>query len=164
MRTHGSAPPKPANLTTVIRSEPRLVRKDVEALASARDQLELSGADGTQVFTHSPTGRRRQTGKNLVFATCCFDPTSIAGLTWGVSRDFETLGPVRDFWGRFHQKGGPAIWPWRATPVVANTAISVRNEQGPLVVTNGPYSFRDGLCNPTEWRRRESNPRPVTFP
>ena len=54
----------------------------------------------TRVAGRLPTGTRRQTGKNTGFATRLFHPTSIAGLTWGVSRDFETLGPVRDFSGR----------------------------------------------------------------
>jgi len=32
--------------------------------------------------------------------------------------------------------------------------MRVRNEQGPLVMTNGPYLFRDGLWHPSEWRRK----------
>jgi hypothetical protein len=32
-----------------------------------------------------------------------------------------------------------------------------QNDQGPPVGAGGPCWNRDGLCNPTEWRRRESN-------
>ncbi len=39
-----------------------------------------------------------------------------------------------------------------------------QNDQGPPVVADEPCWNRDGLCNPTEWRRRESNPRPEMFP
>ena len=41
----------------------------------------------------------------------------------------------------------------RITQKFVKPAVYLRNEQGPLVVTNEPCSFRDGLCNPTEWRR-----------
>ena len=47
---------------------------------------------------------------------------------------------------------------------VANPAIRAPNEQGPPVGTDGPCVDRDELRNSTKWRRRESNPRPATFP
>ncbi len=46
---------------------------------------------GDEVFARSPTGSRRQTGKNAVLATNRFYSIYIAGFTWGVSRDFETM-------------------------------------------------------------------------
>ena len=61
----------------------------------------------THVFKQLPTGRGRQTGKNAFSATRCFPVTYIAGLTWGVSHGFETLGPVRDFSGDFTRRVVP---------------------------------------------------------
>ena len=36
-----------------------------------------------------------------------------------------------------------------------------QNDQGPPVGADGPCWNRDGLCNPTECRRRESNPKQI---
>ena len=110
----------------------------------------------------SPTGKRRQTGKMPVAANKLFYSTCIVGLSWAVSRDYETLGPVRDFSGRFGQRVSPAISLRRITPTLATPCIREPKDQGSPAFTDGPWLNRDGLCNPTEWRRAESNPRRMT--
>jgi hypothetical protein len=89
-------------------------------------------------FMRAPIGIGRQTGKKSVDASRLFSNTSIAGLIWGASRDFETFGPVRDF--SFVSAGGmsPVVLAWGLMVGLGKPAIHAPNEQGPPVVADGP--------------------------
>ena len=96
------------------------------------------------------TGRGRQAGKQSLSASCRFHQTSIAGLTWGVSRDSETLGPVGDLLGL--QGGGvsPAIsWP-RIKPALADPAIRAPNHKARQLVLTSPVWIKDRVAEPDQ--------------
>ncbi len=83
----------------ILQVEPRSGFRGERPFTGKRgtDQTELSKGDETRVVMRLSTGRGRETAKKSLSATCCFHWTCIAGRSWGVSRDSETLGPVRDF-------------------------------------------------------------------
>ena len=92
---------------TIFRSCPRTTHDELSCARKPDIVRDKRCQNVTHVFKQLPTGRGRQTGKKAVSATRCFPVTYIAGLTWGASRDFETLGPVRDFSGDFTRRVVP---------------------------------------------------------
>jgi hypothetical protein len=65
----------------------------------------------------------------------------------------------RDSWANSRLLGPQRARPRHAISVVttytkSRKSLYIRNEQGPPAFTDGPCLNRDGLCNPTKWRRR----------
>ena len=110
-------------------------------------------------YWHLASNWKKCRFRNLLFLNNFHRGTHLGCITW--FRDFwassRLLGPN---WARV----SPAICSPRFTPTVAKPYIPVRNKEGSLGLTSEPSCNRDGLWHPSEWRRRESNPRPVTFP
>lgn len=97
--------------------------------------------------------QRTSNWKKSRFRNSLFSSDLHRGTHLGCVTRFRDSWAISRLFGRFHQKGGPAICGWRLGRSDANPYIRLRNEEGSLGLTNEPSCNRDGLCNPTEWRR-----------